>query len=115
MYKAFLDLGIDVKLLECQQNKFKERRKKVKEVLKCKCYVRYCDDFCLFSNDKEELKNFKYRITDFLDKELKLTLSKCDIFPVSRGVDFMGYRHFRGYNFTLRFKHELSNPFCSPR
>ena len=70
----------------------------VKEVLKCKCYVRYCDDFCLFSNDKEELKNFKYLITDFLDKELKLTLSKCDIFPVSRGVDFMGYRHFRGYN-----------------
>ena len=33
-----------------------------------------------------------------MDKELKLTLSKCDIFPVSRGVDFMGYRHFRGYN-----------------
>lgn len=33
MYKAFLQLGLDVKLLECQQNKFKERRKKVKEIL----------------------------------------------------------------------------------
>lgn len=33
MYKAFLKLGLDVKLLECQQNKFKERRKKVREIL----------------------------------------------------------------------------------
>ena len=33
MYKAFLNLGLDVKLLECQQNKFKERRKKVREIL----------------------------------------------------------------------------------
>ena len=33
MYEAFLNLGLDVKLLECQQNKFKERRKKVREIL----------------------------------------------------------------------------------
>ena len=33
MYKAFLQMGLDVKLLECQQNKFKERRKRVKEIL----------------------------------------------------------------------------------
>lgn len=32
MYQAFLDLGFEVKLLECQQNKYFERRKKVKEV-----------------------------------------------------------------------------------
>jgi hypothetical protein len=28
---------------------------------------------------------------------LKLKFSKCDIFPVSRGVDFLGYRHFDNY------------------
>lgn len=70
----------------------------VKQKLKIKDYVRYCDDFCLFSNSKDELNRAKYQIIEFLDKRLKLTLSKCDLFPVKRGVDFMGYRHFRGYN-----------------
>lgn len=33
MYKAFLEHGVDVKLLECQQNKRKQRKEKVKEIL----------------------------------------------------------------------------------
>lgn len=69
----------------------------VKEELKIKCYIRYCDDFLLFSNDKAELNRAKYAIIKFLDEKLKLKLSKCDLFPVSRGIDFMGYRHFKNY------------------
>ena len=33
----------------------------------------------------------------FINTELKLKLSKKDIFQVSRGVDFLGYRHFRKF------------------
>ena len=74
----------------------------VTEELGCKYYARYCDDFCLFSNDKKQLHYFKQRIINFLREKLDLQLSKCDIFPVSRGVDFMGYRHFRGYRLVRK-------------
>lgn len=69
----------------------------VKHVLGVKHYVRYCDDFLLFSNDKVFLNDCLHRIRDFLSYKLLLVLSKADLFPVSRGVDFLGYRHFRGY------------------
>lgn len=69
----------------------------IKEDLKIKCYIRYCDDFLLFSNDKAELQRAKFAIIKFLKEDLDLELSKCDLFPVSRGVDFMGYRHFKDY------------------
>lgn len=69
----------------------------VKHHLKIKCYLRYCDDFCLFSNDKAELNRAKYEIIKFLDEKLKLKLSKCDLFRTSQGVDFLGYRHFKDY------------------
>lgn len=69
----------------------------VKEVLKIKDYIRYCDDFLLFSNDKKQLNQCAAIITEFLAERLQLTLSKCDLFPVSRGVDFLGYRHFPDY------------------
>lgn len=74
-----------------------ELDKYVKEILRIRCYLRYCDDFLLFSNNKEELRNAKFAIIKFLKEELDLELSKCDLFPVSRGVDFVGYRHFRDY------------------
>ena len=69
----------------------------VKHELKCKDYVRYCDDFCLFHNDKSVLNAMAKRIESFLLNRLNLKFSKCDLFPVSHGVDFLGYRHFRKY------------------
>lgn len=39
---------------------------------------------------------------EFAAERLSLTLSKCDLFPVSRGVDFLGYRHFPGGYMLLR-------------
>ena len=60
-------------------------------------YVRYCDDFCLFHDDKRFLHQMASEIKAYVGSRLKLTLSKCDLFPVSRGVDFLGYRHFRKY------------------
>jgi hypothetical protein len=69
----------------------------VKHHYKIKGYLRYCDDFCLFSDDKQQLRALADELRVYLAKELKLTFSKCDLFPVSQGVDFLGYRHFRNY------------------
>lgn len=62
-----------------------------------KNYIRYCDDFLLFHDDKKFLGEMAGIIKEFLGEKLQLKLSKCDLFPVSRGVDFLGYRHFRRY------------------
>lgn len=63
-----------------------------------KCYIRYCDDFLLFSNNKDELKLMAKKIEDFVVNNLKLKLSKCNLLPTSQGIDFLGYRHFpQGY------------------
>jgi len=60
-------------------------------------YVRYCDDFCLFNNNKNILKECRDCLKTFIDEKLKLKFSKCDVFPITRGVDFLGYRHFDNY------------------
>ena len=64
------------------------------EVLKCRKYLRYCDDFILFSNSKSTLRKWKESIEDFLSHKLNLILSKSEIYPVSQGIDIVGYRHF---------------------
>lgn len=69
----------------------------LKHQYKVRHYLRYCDDFCLFHNDKQFLNEMKAVILEFADTRLKLRLSKCELFPVSEGVDFLGYRHFRDY------------------
>ena len=69
----------------------------VKHTLRVKPYIRYSDDFILFSNDKDELHKCLEAIRTFLDTKLKLRLSKGSVFPVSRGIDFLGYRHFPNY------------------
>jgi retron-type reverse transcriptase len=60
-------------------------------------YVRYNDDFLLFGDDKQALRSAQDACRTFLDERLKLTLSKDRVYPVSQGVDFVGYRHFRDY------------------
>lgn len=74
-----------------------ELDKYVKQVLRVKCYLRYCDDFLFFANSKDELHDIADKVKAFCADKLQLTLSKCDLFPVSRGVDFLGYRHFPKY------------------
>ncbi len=57
-------------------------------------YVRYCDDFLAFSNDKRQLQELARDVERFLGEEYQLKLSKCELFHTSQGVDFLGYRHF---------------------
>lgn len=65
----------------------------VKEVLQVKFYVRYMDDFVIINGDKPELWQLKREIENYLDDKLSLRLNgKTGIFPISHGVDFLGYR-----------------------
>ena len=69
----------------------------VYQTLHVRDYIRYCDDFLIFGNSKSELNEFANRIRIFLSEKLKLEFSKCVVYPTSRGIDFIGYRHFRKY------------------
>lgn len=69
----------------------------VKQDLQVKGYIRYCDDFLLFSNDKMDLRRKANSVRFFVEKKLGLRLSKIELFPTAQGVDFLGYRHFRDY------------------
>ena len=61
-------------------------------------YVRYCDDFLFFSDDKAKLKEIQKMLPDYLMEHRKLRLSKNELFPTSVGLDFIGYRFFpQGY------------------
>lgn len=63
-----------------------------------KNYLRYCDDFLLFSDDKTYLNKMAKTINEYVVNILELKLSKCVLFPTAQGVDFLGYRHFHaGY------------------
>ncbi len=68
----------------------------VKHTLKVKHYIRYADDFVVFSEDKIYLENLIPKISHFLQTKLKLTLHPDKIFikTLSSGIDFLGWVHF---------------------
>lgn len=68
-----------------------------KHQLKIKDYLRYCDDFLLFSDDKTYLHECRKRIEEFIGTKLGLQYSKSSVFNVKQGIDFVGYRHFNNY------------------
>lgn len=74
-----------------------ELDQRVKHVYKIRHYVRYCDDFVFFSDDKRRLREIAKDLKVWLADELGLRMSKCELFPVAQGVDFLGYRHFPDY------------------
>ena len=74
----------------------------LKQKYKVRDYIRYCDDFLIFGNDKERLNELAGIIKDFCNNTLKLKLSKLTIFPTKQGVDFLGYRHFPNGKLLVR-------------
>lgn len=65
----------------------------VKHELKCRFYLRYCDDFVLVAESIAQLQAWRARIQDFLAERLlrQLNPSRERLRPVSDGVDFLGY------------------------
>jgi retron-type reverse transcriptase len=65
----------------------------VKEIFGVRYYLRYMDDFCLIHASKKYLAYLKCEIEKFINKRLALNLNhKTSIFPITQGVDFLGYR-----------------------
>ncbi len=68
----------------------------VKHKLKAKYYIRYADDFVIFSQDKNWLEEILPKISQFLRSKLQLELhpNKVSIKTIGSGVDFLGWVHF---------------------
>jgi len=82
----------------------------MKHKLKAKYYIRYADDFAIFSENKNYLEKMIPEISDFLETELKLKLypNKVFIKTLSAGVDFLGWINFlRSQGFAD--KHQKKN------
>jgi retron-type reverse transcriptase len=75
----------------------------VKETVRCRCYLRYVDDFAFFSDDKHWLSEVRGRIWDFLTTlRLRLHPRKCEIAQTGDGVSFLGYRIFPTHRLLVR-------------
>jgi len=68
----------------------------IKHKLKAKYYIRYADDFVVFSDDKSWLEELLPKIGDFLSEQLKLNIHPDKVFikTLASGVDFLGWVHF---------------------
>ena len=71
----------------------------IKHQLRVRYYIRYMDDFLILDSDKNLLGKMKFKIREFLEDKLKLKLhpKKANVFPIVKGIDFLGYRTFKDY------------------
>jgi retron-type reverse transcriptase len=87
----------------------------VKRQLACRGYVRYVDDFLLFSDSKRQLMEWRAAVIERL-ASLRLTLhEECAYpYPVSEGIPFLGFRVFpdhrrlkarKGFAFRRKLRH----------
>ena len=65
----------------------------VKRTLGCRAYLRYVDDFALFSDSKRELWAWKRELIDFLGQRLRLTVHQhsAQVTPVQHGIPWLGF------------------------
>lgn len=77
----------------------------IKRVLKVQKYIRYADDFVIFSQDKKELEFLLSDVDYFLGKNLKFEIHPDKVFikKLFHGVDFLGWVNFPGFS-VLRTK-----------
>ena len=68
----------------------------IKHELKVRYYLRYVDDFVILHNSKAQLEEWKQKINEFLNNELKIELhpEKSKVIPLSKGIEFVGFRNF---------------------
>jgi len=83
--------------------------------LKCSAYLRYMDDFMLFSDDKDFLQNARMNIEEFLGDQLRLRPhpKKSQVFATKDGAPFLGFHLYPRRRRILKvnvteFKHRFS-------
>lgn len=76
----------------------------VKHEIKVKYYIRYVDDFVIMHKSRRQLETWKEKINEFLLSKLKVALhpQKSRIMPISRGIDFVGFRNYRHFRLLRR-------------
>lgn len=77
----------------------------IKRDLKIRYYARYVDDLVLIGVSRAQGQACQAAITAFLRERLGLELSRDDLYPSRRGVNFVGYRTWRHRRFVR--KHSL--------
>jgi RNA-directed DNA polymerase len=92
----------------------------IKQKLRERYYLRYCDDFIILSNNEKHLKDLIILIQEFLRKKLHLELhpNKLTIRKLSQGIDFVGYVLFSKYKLVRsrtkqRMKKRLAKGYTS--
>ena len=86
---------------------------RVKETLGCRGYLRYVDDFALFSNSKRQLRDWREGIvTRLAEHRLRLNSGRTHLMPCRTGHRFLGqiiYMSHRrlGRDNVRRFKMRL--------
>ena len=66
-----------------------------KRVLKLKRIIRYVNDIVIIGLSKEKCLSLIQDIEQYLKTELKLSFSKIKILPISKGINFVGYRSWQ--------------------
>src|SRR3989338_529289 len=68
----------------------------MKHHMKAKYYIRYADDFVIFSQDKSWLEELLPKISDFLSENLRLEVHPDKVFikTLASGIDFLCWVHF---------------------
>lgn len=76
----------------------------IKHQIKAKYYIRYADDFGIFSEDREWLESMLPKTSEFLKFNLKLELHPDKLFlkTISSGVDFLGWVNFPDHRVLRR-------------
>ncbi|MEE9304495.1 MAG: reverse transcriptase domain-containing protein [Thiotrichaceae bacterium] len=75
----------------------------VKRQLRCKAYVRYVDDYLLFSDSKQQLWEWKTAIREFLyGLRLVMHEKSSTVYPVKAGIPFLGFRLYPDYRLLKR-------------
>ncbi len=76
----------------------------IKHSLKCRYYMRYCDDMILLDNSIEQLERWREDINRFASDKLKLRLNKkaTHIASVNNGIDFLGFITRKNYILVRR-------------
>ena len=83
---------------------YNEADQYIKNKLKVRYYYRYMDDSIILMHTKEEIKEVKQKLENYIKNELKLEFNKkTNIFKNKQGVNFCGYK-INEYRLKLRDK-----------
>ncbi len=65
----------------------------VQQGLNCRFYLRYCDDFLVFADEKQRLRQVLAKMSEHLGGlRVRMHPNKCQVRPTHLGVEFLGWR-----------------------